>query len=196
VTDGPNDDIAPAEPAPEPDAPTSRPTGRPLGRLVRIGCIILGVMGILGLYVGATTASDPEQTQCTQARTILEDEEEVDDGDGVECDDALPRAADLAAENDDVDEVAARSTIRTFGLILMGIGAVQAVGAMLTGRTHSKGARLVALVGAGLGIIFSPLGLIGVPILAFVVYAIFFSGDARAVFGDPGGPRMFRPRTS
>ena len=191
-----DDPIAPDEPAPEPASPVAR--SRPLGRLVRIGCIILGTFGLLGLYLGIRTATDPEQAQCNQARTILEEEDEVEDGSDVECDEALPRAATLAAESegsdDEVDEVSTKSAVQTFGGIIAGIGALQVIGAFLTARTHTKAARLVALAGAAFGIVFSPLGLLGVPILGFVAYAIFFSADARAVFGEPARSRLFRPR--
>jgi hypothetical protein len=161
---------------------------------------VLGVLGALGVALGASTASDPAQGRCAQARTVLEDESDDEDfdADDVECDQAIADAVALAAADtdgeDEVDEIASESTIRTFGLIIAGIGVVQLVGALLTIRTRSKGARLVALIGTGVGIVFSPLGLIGIPILGFVVYALLFSADARAVFGEPGGPRMFRPR--
>jgi hypothetical protein len=182
------------EPRPEPD-PSAPSTGRPAGRLVRLGCIVLGVLGALGVALGATTASDPEGGRCTQARSVLEDEDVVEDGGDVGCDEAVEQATALAAADEDVDEIATESTIRTFGLIVAGIGVLQLVGAVLTLRTRTKPARLVALVGAGLGIVFSPLGLLGIPILGFVVYALSFSGDARTVFGDPSGLRAFRPRT-
>jgi hypothetical protein len=201
MTDQPDDDkhIAPDTPAPAPREPVQdtgpvRPGGVP-GRLVRIGCIVLAVFGLLGLYFGITSAVDPERTQCAQARAILEDEDEVEDGDDVECDDALAQAAALATGDDDVDEVSSESSIRTFSYIVAGIGLLQAVGGVLTLRLRTKQMRLVALVGAGLGIVFSPLGLLAVVPLGFVVYAILFSNDARALFGDPGGPRAFRPRT-
>jgi hypothetical protein len=211
MTDKPaDDDIAPDEPVPVPgatdaggtadatDAPAA-PVGRG-GRTVRLGCLLLVVISLLGVVLGAVTASDPEQTQCTQARAILEDEDEVDDGGDVECDDAIAQAAaldeaDEAADADEVDAVAEESTIRTFALIVGAIGLLQIVGAALTLRLRTKGARLAALVGAALGIVFSPLGLLAVPVLGFVVYAILFSADARAVFGMPGGPRALRPRT-
>jgi hypothetical protein len=163
---------------------------------VRIGCVVLGTLGLLNLFLGARTAADPDGAQCGQARATLEDEDEVEDGSDVPCDDAVAQVNDLAASNDDVDEVTTEGTIRTFGLVIAFIGLVQAGGALATARIRSKAARLVALVGAAAGILFSTLGILGIPILGFVVYAIFFSADARAVFGDPGGPRMFRPRTA
>ena len=197
MTDPPDDDaIAPDEPAPEPASPVART--RPVGRLVRLGCIILGTLGLLSLYVGITTATDPDGAQCNQARALLEDEEEVEDGGDVECDDALARADTLAAESegsdDEIAEIPTESYFRTVGFIFAGIGALQLVGALLTARTRTKAARLVGLVGAGLGIVLSPLGFLGIPVYGFVVYAIFFSADSRAVFGEPAGPRMFRPR--
>jgi hypothetical protein len=188
-----DDDIAPDEPVPEP-APPGRP-GRPAGRTVRIGLIVLGLLGGLALALGATTASDPEKGRCAQARTILEEDGDVEDASELDCDVAIGQAIALAESDDDASGLSTESTIRTFGLIVAGIGVLQLVGALLTVRLRTKTARLLALVGTGLGIVFSPLGLLGIPILGFVVYAILFSGDARAVFGEPGGPRMFKPRT-
>lgn len=195
MTDRPDDPGTNAdEPVPEPADPT--PPARPVGRLVRIGCIVLIAVGALGLFVGFSLVSDPDGARCAQARAILEDEEEVEDAGDVPCDDALPRAADLGEADDDVAEVLSESAVRTQGWILGGIAALQIVGAVFTLRTHSKAARLAALIGTGLGIVFSPLGLLAILPLGFVVYAIFFSADARAVFGEPGGPRLFRPRGS
>ena len=195
MSDDEPDGIAPDEPAPEPDRPVS---ARPAGRTVRLGLIVLGVIGALSVVLGGSTAADPEDARCTQAKTILEDDGDVEDADDLECEEAIADAIALdAAEPEDEDEVAelaSEDTIRTFGLIITGIGVLQLIGALLTLRTRRKGPRLVALAGAALGIVFSPLGIIGIPVLGFVVYAIFFSADARAVFGDPGGPRMFRPR--
>ncbi len=191
-TPPPDDDLAPDEPAPEPPTRGRRP-GQ-VGRLVRIGCIALGVLGALGIALGASTASNPEDARCTQARSILEDDGDVEDADEIECDDAVAQALTLGEEDDEASSLSSESTIRTFGLVLAGIGVVQLLGAMLTMRTRAKGPRLLALIGTGIGIVFSPLGLIGVPLFGFVVYAIFFSADARAVFGEPGGPKLFRPR--
>jgi len=231
-----NDDderIAPETPAPEPGGPSevvstgrspfrvgrrpaagaARPAGAsPRGRLVRIGCAVLGLIGLLALVLGAQTASDPAAAQCNQARFILEDEEVVDDGeaDDIPCDDALDQAAELAAadgtaadedEDEDVAEVQEEGTIRTIGFLFAGIGLVQVAGALMTARTGRKSARMVALVGAAIGIVFPvPVPLLGplgsMLLLAFAVYAVLFSSDARAVFGDPGGPRFLRPRTA
>lgn len=201
MTDDPKDDA----PVPEPAGPaevvgTGAPAGggvptRRTGRLVRIGLAVLGVIGALSIALGGSTAADPARSVCSQARAILEDDDEDLDAGDIECDDAIVRARDLAAADEDVEELRTESYYRTVGLVFTGIGAVQLIGAIVTLRVGTKRARLIALVAAAFGIVFSPLGPIGIPVLGFVVYAIFFSGDARAVFGDPGGPRMFRPRT-
>ena len=194
MTDEP---IAPDDPAPEP-TPASR-AGRPVGRLVRTGCIILGLLGAFFLFAGASSAGDPSKGRCAQSRLILEEEDdEVEDGGDVERDEAVDRAVALdEADGDEgeVDAVPTEAAIRTFGFIVAGVGLVQVVGAVLTARTRTRAARLVALAGCAVGIVFSPLGLFGILPLGFVVYALVFSADARAVFGDPGGPRLFRPRT-
>lgn len=202
MPDQPDDDLLPDEPVPEPAGTpevvgAARP-GRPVGRLVRTGCILLAVIGLFSLYVGAASASDPEGGRCRQARLLLEDEEVVDDADDVDCDDAIAQAValDEADRDDEVDSLATESAVRTFGLIIGGVGLVQAIGGFLTARLRTKGARVVALAGAALGIVFSPLGLLGIVPLGFVVFAIFFSSDARAVFGEPSSPRLFGPRPS
>lgn len=186
-----SDEPTPDDAAPEP--PGSRPT-RPVGRLVRIGLTVLGVFGALSLALGLTTATNPDRGVCSQARSILEDEIEDLDAGEIPCDEAIARAEALRAEDEDVAEVPSESTIRTFGMIVGASGVVQLFGAIMTLRYHTKRARFIALLGAAFGIVFSPLGLLGIPVLGFVVYAIFFSADARAIFGEPGGPRLFRPR--
>jgi hypothetical protein len=169
------------------------------GRTVRIGLIILGILGLFAVILGGVTAANPEDGVCASARAELEDandeegselpsDDEVDD---LDCDDAIA----LAGELEDVD-LPTESTYRTSGTLGVVVGTLQLVGAVWTLRTLAKRARLVALVGTGLGIIILgtllfPLGII---MFGYVVYAILFSADARAIFGDPGGPRLFRPR--
>lgn len=177
------------DPVPVPETPTA--TTRPTGRTVRMGCILLIVIGALGLFIGGSLATDPDGSQCTQARRILEDEEEEEDAGEVECAEAVSRAEalDEADEDDEVASVLSESGIRTQGLVLVGIAVLQIVGALLTMRTHARRLRVVALVGTALGIVFSPLGILGILPLGFIVYAIYFSADARAVFGEPAGLR-------
>jgi hypothetical protein len=196
-----DDPIAPDEPAPEP-APT-RPA-RPLGRTVRIGLFTLGLLGLLATILGVLTATNPDQGVCASARAELQDangedgedgEVELDDDaiDDLECEDAIAQAETL----EDVS-LPSEATYRTSGTLGVVVGLAQLVGALWTLRTMQKRARMVALVGTGLGIIIlgTLLFPIGIVLFGFVVYAILFSADARAVFGDPGGPRLFRPRAA
>ena len=182
------DDIAPEEPAPQ---PPRRPVARP-GRLVRMGCAALALNSLLLLYAGGSFLSDPAGVRCADARAAIEDEdddEDVDAGD-VACEEAIPQALDIEDSN-----IRTESEARTQGIVFVVIALVQLGGAILTVRTLSKRARILALVGAGFGIVLPVLGLLTIGIMAFVVYAIFFSTDARGVFGEPSGPRFLKPRT-
>lgn len=180
------DDIAPDEPAPE---PARRAPSRP-GRLVRIGCSVLALNALLLMYAGGSFVSDPAGVRCADARAAIEDEDEDVDAADISCDDAIPRAVDIEDSN-----IRSEGAARTQGFVFLAIGLAQLAGAILTIRTMSKRARLLALVGAGFGIVLPVLGLLTIAVMAFVVYAIFFSSDARAIFGEPGGPRFMRPRT-
>jgi hypothetical protein len=202
-----DDDIAPDEPAPEPALPAGRPA-RPLGRLVRIGCIVLGLLGALAAVFSGQSVANPELGICNEALTEIDAFQDdlpddttatTTDVDEIDCSDDDERASAIAqAEGLDDVSLHSESYFRTSAAIGLAIGLLLAVGALLTHRTMSRRWRLVTLVGAGLGLVF--FGLVLFPIvlvgLGFGVYAIFFSSDARAVFGNPGGPRMFRPRTS
>jgi hypothetical protein len=195
--------IGPDTPAPEPaevvhpGAGAAGVAGRPAGRLVRIGLALLVLNGALTVFFGFVTATNPEAGICASAVAELEDAEEPAlDPDEVDCDDDAEREAAIAAaeEANGDDDLPTEGTYRTSGIIGVVVGVVMIAGGFLTLRTGSRRLRTVALVGAGLGIIIPVLGYLSIGISAFVVYAIFFSADARATFGDPGGPRMFRPR--
>ena len=189
MSDHDDGDIAPDEPAPQPSA---RPP-RPVGRLVRIGCMVLAFMSLFLLFAGGSFVSDPEGVRCADARAAIENEDDADDvdADDIECDAAVAQGVDIEDAN-----IRTESEARTQGFVFLAVGVLQLGGAIATMRTLSKRARIVALVGAGISIILPVLGFLTILVSAFVVYAIFFSADARAVFGEPGGPRLFRPRTS
>ena len=178
-----DDDIAPDEPAPE---PARRPVARP-GRLVRMGCAVLALNSLLLLYAGGSFLSDPAGVRCADARAAIEDDDEDIDAGDISCEQAIPQALDIEDSN-----IRTESEARTQGIVFAVIALVQLGGAILTVRTLSKRARILALVGAGFGIVLPVLGLLTIGIMAFVVYAIFFSTDARGVFGDPSGPRFMR----
>jgi hypothetical protein len=177
------DDIAPDEPAPE---PVRRRAGRP-GRLVRMGCAVLALNALLLLYAGGSFLSDPAGVRCADARAAIEDDDEDVDAEDISCEQAIPRALDLEDSN-----IRTESAARTQGIVFVVIAVFQLAGAVLSLRTLSKRARLLALVGAGFGIVLPVLGLLTIAVMAFVVYAIFFSADARGVFGEPSGPRFMR----
>jgi hypothetical protein len=200
----PLDEVEPppdGEPVPEPAATGTR---RVTGRTVRIGLFVLGLLGVLSTILGGLTAANPDEGVCASARAELEDANGDDGQDGdidldddaiddLSCEEAIAQAEQL----EDVD-LPSEGTYRTSGTLGLAVGLVQLVGAFWTLRTMQKRARMVALVGTGLGIIILGTLLFPIGIIAFgyVVYAILFSADARAVFGDPGGPRLFRPRTA
>lgn len=201
ATPEPDPDPEPAGPAEvvTPGGATGR--SRPVGRLVRIGLTVLALFGAIAVFFAGLTAANPEAGVCGAAVAEIEDVDEADrplDPDDVDCDDDSERREAIAAgeEVNGDDDLPSESTYRTSGILGVVVGLVMIAGAILTMRTHSRRMRTVALVGAGLGIVvlaglLFPVGMIA---LAFVVYAIFFSSDARAVFGPPGTPRMFRPK--
>jgi len=176
-------------------------SGRPVraGRIVRIGLAVLALFGAVAVFFAGLTAANPAAGVCGAAVAELEDADEPPlDPDSVDCDEEADRAAaiEAAEEVNGDDSLPSEATYRTSGIIGAAVGLVQLAGALLTLRTGARRWRTVALVGAGLGIVvlaglLFPIGIIA---LAFSVWAIFFSRDARLVFGEPTGPRLFRPR--
>lgn len=189
---------------PEPAEPVEsvepvRPAGRG-GRTVRLGAMVLTLFGLLALVLAGYSALNPEQGVCSAAVNELEDADDPPmDPDDVDCGDEDDRTAAIAAaeELNGDDDLPSESTYRTSGFIGAGVGIALAVGSVLTVVTRSKAWRLVALISAAVSVVFlfALLFPIGIALLLYGVYAILFSADARSIFGEPGGPRLLRPRT-
>lgn len=196
------------DPVPVPDAPTADgPAGRATGTIFRMGCIMLVALGALELFVASQLVLDPDQARCSAARFRIDgandDDEDfndvdlpegVDDVDDLPCGDAIELAGGIPADEDDEPDgtFPEASTFRTQGLFITGLGLAHGVAGFLTLRTRRRPFRTAALVSAALGILLPVLGLISLLLLAFVVFALAFSADAKAIFGS--GPGFLRPR--
>jgi hypothetical protein len=80
------------------------------------------------------------------------------------------------------------------GIIVTVLGLGHGLSGFFTLRTRKRLARTIALVFIGVGLLFPVLGIISMLALAFVVFALVFSADARAIFGDRGRGGLLRPR--
>ena len=182
--------------ATEPDADV-RPTGS--RSIFRIGCIALAALGLLLAIQGGIQASDPEATQCLNARGALLndaddrlDDDELDDRrdeiDDLECDQVFAEAADLEDYSPPTD-----NAVRTLGGITIAIGVVQVVSGLMTARTRSRGWRIAALAAAVpiVALAFLTGNILLLALSGFVVYALAFSRDAKSIFGS--GPGFLRP---
>jgi hypothetical protein len=220
--DGEVEELTPEVVTPEvvtPDAASGEPPPIPgpnekvqLYRMVRIGITMLMVVGALTAVLGITTVASPDAVVCAAARRNISDELDTDapaeavrgiDPDTVDdlpCDEAVPTAEQL--EESLIDESAAKN----LGIAATVLGAVMAAGGIYALVTRTRRGRTVALVAAGLGLVASMaqlgLGLISLVGLAFAIFGMVFSRDARASYGDAragargGAPRpsLFRPR--
>jgi hypothetical protein len=190
--DGP-DDGAPAD-------------GRRLGTWVRGGAMVLIALGLMQLFLGAQWALDPDAARCTSARlaidTANDDDEDfndvtlpddVDEVEDLDCDQAIDLAGAIPDEEDEEadGEFTGASTFRTQGIGITVIGLAQAVFGGLVLRTRKRVFRNIALGTAAAGILLPVLGIISLLALAFVVFALAFSRDAKALWG---GGSFLRPR--
>jgi hypothetical protein len=186
-----------------------------LYRMVRIGITMLMVVGALTAVLGITTLANPDDVVCAAARRNIADELDQDapaeavsglDPDTVDdlpCEEAVPTAEQL--DESLIDESAAKN----LGIAATVLGLVMAGGGVYALVTRTRRGRTVALVAAGLGLVASMaqlgLGVISLIGLAFAIYGMVFSRDARASYGEPRGgrggatggaprPSIFRPR--
>lgn len=188
-----------------PPGPTERVA---LYRMVRIGFTLLIAIGALVAIAGFRLISDPEDFVCESARTQIDNELDEDEPNpavaGIDPDDVddLPcaEAEAIAAEFEDV---ATEDTARSFGTGALIAGSLMIASGAYALVVRTRRGRNIALAIAAIGIIPSTLfglGLIGLFVMGFVVYAIGFSRDAKAAFGVVGGARaaggggLFRPR--
>ena len=177
------------------------------GSVFRIGCILLTTLGVLEVFVASQLVLDPDGARCTAAQFAVDaandDDEDfndvtlpddAEDAGDIACDDAIALAAAIPSdEGEEADGTfPAASSFSTQGLIISGLGIGHAVTGFLTLRTRRKPFRTAALVFIAFGLFLPALGIISLVILAFAVYALLFSADAKAIFG--GGSGFLRPR--
>lgn len=179
--------------------------GRP-GTMVRLGAMILVALGLMQLFLGGQWALDPDAARCTSARLAIDaaadDDEEfndvelpdgVDDVEDLECDQAIALASaipDEEGEEPDGDFPGA-SQFRTQGIGIAVLGVAQGITGLLVLRTRKRLFRNIALGTAAAGIMLPVLGIVSLLALAFVVFALAFSRDAKAIWGGGG---FLRPR--
>ena len=195
---GPVDDLGGSAPS----------TGGRAGTMVRIAAMLLIALGLMQLFLAGQWVLDPEGARCTAARIAIdaanEDDEDfndvalpddVDEVGDLPCAEAIAAAGAIPDDEDDEPEgeFTAASTFRLQGLGIGVIGIAQGVAGFLVLRTQKRVARNVALGAAAAGILLPVLGVISLVALAFVVFALGFSKDAKAIWG---GGSFMRPRPS
>jgi hypothetical protein len=207
-------------PAPD-DGPPPRPTrtGRPAdGRTFRRGCTVLTAVGVLVLVNGVTLVAGPASVRCDSARraveSALDDDEDfndvalpegtdTDEIDDLDCDQAIDLAGQIPDDEDEEPsgDFVAESTIRNFGLVYSGVGIVLGALGFLLLRRQTRTLRTAALAVTVVStlLVAPALTLGGLPIgllmVVFVIYALGFSADAKALFPpDRNRPSLFRPR--
>jgi hypothetical protein len=187
------------DPVPVPDpAPVEAPVRR--RSMFRIGCIALAALGLMLVVQGGFQVANPESTQCLNARSaLLQDaddqleDEELDDRrdeiDDLGCDDAIAEADALEDYSPPTD-----SAVRTLGAVIIIVGLVQIAAGLMTARTQSRTWRTVAVATAVPTIVLALLSanILLLALGGFVLFALMFSQDAKALFG--GGSGFLRPR--
>jgi hypothetical protein len=186
----------------------------PLYRMVRIGFTLLMTIGALTAVFGISTLANPDSVVCASARSNISDELDEDEPsaavtgidpdvvDDMDCDEAVPLAEQLDEAGE--GELISEGFARNLGLGVSALGLAMIAGGVYALVVRTRRSRTVALTIAGLGLLasFAGLGLafVSLLMLAFVVYAIGFSRDAKAAYGavqmgrTGGGGSLFRPR--
>jgi hypothetical protein len=177
------------------------------GTIFRMGCILLVALGVMELFIASQLVLDPDEARCSAARFRIDaandDDEDfndvdlpegIDDVDDLECVDAIALAGDIPSDEDDEPDgtFPEASSFRTQGLVVGALGLAHGITGFLTLRTRRRAFRTTALIFAAAGILLPVLGIISLLLLAFVVFALAFSRDAKELFG--GGSGFFRPR--
>jgi hypothetical protein len=198
-------DLSGAGDARGPDDAAPAGTGRP-GTMVRIGCMVLVALGLMQVFLGGQWALDPDAARCTSARlaidTANDDDEDfndvtvpddVDEVEDLDCDQAIELAGAIPDEEDEEadGEFTGASTFLTQGIGIAVIGLAQAVSGLLVLRTRKRLFRNIALGAAAAGILLPVLGIVSLLALAFAVFGLAFSRDAKAIWG---GGSFLRPR--
>jgi hypothetical protein len=176
--------------------------------MVRVGAMLLVALGLMQLFLAAQWAFDPDAARCTSARLAIDvandDDEDfndvelpddVDETGDLDCDQAIALAGAIPADEDDQPdgEFTSASTFRTQGIGIGVLGIAQGASGILVLRTRKRLFRNIALGTAAVGILVPVLGIISLLALAFVVFALAFSRDAKAIWG---GGSFLRPRLS
>ena len=186
------------------DKAPGSPGGRPaVAPVIRGGCVVLAMIGVVSLFLTAPSIVNPGGIRCTIARALIErantDDEafnDVDTGgrevDDVSCDEAVALAEGIrrSADSDETRVIPGAGVIRNRGLMSALIGIGQIVTGFMTLGTMRRRWRTAALVFAVLGVVVPVLGLVTVLALGFVVYALGFGTPAREVW--PPKPRGSR----
>ena len=174
-----------------------------------MGCLLLTGLGVIELFFASQLVFDPDGARCTAARYEIEqanDDDEsfndvdlpegIEDPGDIECDEAIALAGDIP---DDEDEPAdgtftEASTFRTQGFLVTVLGLGHGLSGFFTLRTRKRRVRTVALVFIAFGLLLPVLGIITMIAFAFIIFALVFSADAKAIFGDVGRGGFLRPR--
>lgn len=171
--------------------------------MIRAACTLLMIFGMLSVFVALPSFTNPAATRCSLSRAWIERVNEDDkdfndvemDGrepDDLECEEANRIAGRIRIDEDSDDRlsVPAVAAIRTRSGLTTLVGLGQAITGLVTRRTLDRRARTVALVFTAFGVLFSIFGILSVPVLLFVVYALAFSQPSREVWGggDKPGP--------
>lgn len=201
--DAPDDD----DPDSDPEAVAAPRRGR-WGNAVGAGSVALITVGILLIAAHVPVVQDPDGWLCSGARGAIErandddeDYNDVDLGDAgsvddLDCDEALALAGTIRvdADSDDTLSITSSSAARTIGIVGVLIGLVLVAGGVGTVSTHNRWFRRAGLIGAVVALPFVGL-LIGPLLVGFVIWSLYFSARARAIWGElswVGGSRRSR----
>lgn len=183
------------------------PGGRP-GTMVRFAAMALVAMGLMQLFIGAQWALSPDSIRCSFARLAIDDAndddedfndvplpDDAEDAGDVACDEAITLAGAIPADEDDEPdgEFDAESVFRTQGIGMIVVGLAQVPAGFLVLRTLKRVVRNIALGTAAAGMLLPALGILTLAAMAFVVFGLAFSRDAKAIWG---GGTFLRPRPS
>jgi hypothetical protein len=192
------------------DAQPAGPFGarRATGTIFRAGCLLLVALGVIQIVmIGFPYMFSSDSVRCTGARNTIEaandDDDDfndvslpegVDEVDDIPCDEAVELAANIPEEEDEEPsgEFISAGAIRNQGIAFTAVSLAMVATGIILLRTRDRRARIAALVLCALGILVPLLQLISLVGFAFVVFALAFSSDAKAIFGQGFG--FFRPR--
>jgi hypothetical protein len=166
--------------------------------VVGYACIGLTLMGVLLFSASVPRVIDPEQWQCTVSRAAIDDANDDDEpwndvdldgaesADDLECEQAVALASSIPTEEDGDDTLAvpSPSATRNFGLVAGLLGLLQVVSGVGTAMTWSRVFRRMAITSALVALIAPVLGFLTLPLIAFVVWALTFSGTAKGIWGE------------